>query len=290
MRSARQIALATYPPWFRERYGDELAALCEDHGQDARITVDLAVGAARAWLRPSLGGSTAEQRRLRLMASVSTVWVTWCVVVVGTIATLRLLEDPAAPGLDVHTSGWVLSGHVATAAIGIGAVLITAAGSVLGWRGMRASAEVRRLMTGPLLVLAGVVLGVVPLALAALAAPANARDDFPAWFVLGLLAWTLLLAVTCIWWTIAVPRALRAAGPAFDALRIPAIAACIVAALLLAPAGLLVAVAIGTGTAWGVPVAVITTLCTLVVASAAATGLVSAARGLRALSSGPAEV
>ena len=154
MTAGRGLALGAYPPWFRERYGDELAALAEDHGPSARATADLALGAVRAWVRPSFAGTPGDVRRLRLLASLSTVWVSWCVVAVGTMATLRLLEDPPAPGLDVRTSGWVLMGHISTAATALAAVLITAAGSPLGWRAMRSSPAVRTLMTGPLVVLA----------------------------------------------------------------------------------------------------------------------------------------
>ena len=289
MTAGRALALAAYPPWFRERYGDELAALAQDHGPSARATADLALGAARAWVRPSFTGSPVEVRRLRLLASLSTVWVSWCVVTVGTMATLRLFEDPAAPGLDVQTSGWVLMGHVSTAATAVAAVLITAAGSRLGWRAMRSSLAVRWLMTGPLVVLVLVALGFIPIALVAVRTPSvQGAKQFPSWFALGVLIWTLLVAVTSIWWTIAVPRALRSAGPTLDELRLPAVVATVVALLLLAPAGLLAAVAIATGTAWSLPTTVIAASCTLVVSAAAAAGLVSAGHGLSALKAEPA--
>lgn len=280
---ALALALAAYPPWFRERYGDELAALAQDHGPSARATVDLAAGAVRAWVRPSFTGSPGEVRRLRLLASVSTVWVVWCVVAVGTMATLRLLEDPAAPGLDVRTSGWALMDRVSTAALAVAALLITAAGSELGWRATRTSSAVRRLMTGPLIALALVAVGFIPIALVAARVPAvQSSKQFPPWFALAVLIWALLIAVTSICWTIAIPRALRAAGPTLGALRIPAVTAAVVAVLLLAPAGQLAAVAIATGTAWGVPATFIATTCTLFVLAASAAGLVSAGRGMGA--------
>jgi len=222
MTVGRSLALAAYPPSFRERYGEELAALSEDHGRSRRATADLAVGAARAWVRPTFARSPAEVRRLRPLSSISTVWVCWCVVVVGTMATLRLLEDPAAPGLDVQTPGWVLAGHLTTAAIAIAAVLITAAGAAPGWRAMRSSAVVRRLMIGPLAVLVLVVVGFVPIALVAIRTPAvNHTKQFSPLFAVGLLVWTLVVAITAIWWTIAIPRALRAARPKLNALRVP---------------------------------------------------------------------
>jgi len=286
MTVGRSLALAAYPPSFRERYGDELDALSEDHGRSGRATADLALGAARAWVRPAFAGSPAEVRRLRLLASISTVWVCWCVVVVGTMATLRLLEDPAAPGLDVQTPGWVLAGHLTTAAIAIAAVLITAAGVTPGWRAMRSSAAVRRLMLGPLAVLVLVVVGFIPIALVAIRTPAvNDTKQFSPLFAVGLLVWTVVVAITAIWWTIAIPRALRAARPKLNALRVPGVVAAVVAVLLLAPAGLLTSVAIATGTAWGFAATVICTSCTLVVIAAAAAGVVSAGRSLTALNS-----
>jgi hypothetical protein len=235
-------------------------------------------------VRPSFSGSSGEVRRLRLLASVSTVWVAWCVVVVGSMATLWLLEDPPAPGIDSRSTGWLLADRLSTTAICVAAVLIMAAGSKLGWRAMRSSSAVRRMMIGPLLVLGLVVLGFIPLALIAANTPAVANTkQFGSSFVIGLLTWTLLVAVTSIWWTIAIPRVLRVAGPSPDALRVPTFAAVVVSVLLLAPAGLLVAVALSTGEAWGLPTTVLSTVSTFVVVSAAAVGALSAGRGLRAL-------
>ena len=110
----------------------------------------------------------------------------------------------------------------------------------------------------------------------------QSAKQFSPWFASGVLIWALLIAVTSIWWTIAIPRALRAAGPTLGALRIPAVVAAGVAVLLLAPAGQLAAVALATGTDWGLPETLFTTSCGLVVLAAAATGVVSAGRGLSA--------
>jgi hypothetical protein len=66
-------ALRAYPPSFRDRYGDELAALVDDLAPSWRHTADLYAGAARAWLRPRFTGPEPERRRLQ--ASVTTVWV-----------------------------------------------------------------------------------------------------------------------------------------------------------------------------------------------------------------------
>jgi hypothetical protein len=133
--------------------------------------------------------------------------------------------------------------------------------------------------------LALVVVGFIPIAVVAAQTPAaHDTKQFPATFAVGLLFWTLLVAVTSISWTIAIPRALRASRPTWQSLRIPGVVAGIVAVLLLAPTGLLTAVAIATGTAWGIAATVIGTSCTLIVIGAAAAGLISAGRGLAAQS------
>jgi hypothetical protein len=141
------------------------------------------------------------------------------------------------------------------------------------------------MMTGPLAALALVVVGFIPIAVVAAQTPAeHDTKQFPATFAVGLLFWTLLVAVTSISWTIAIPRALRASRPTWQSLRIPGVVAGVVAVLLLAPTGLLTAVAIATGTAWGIAATVIGTSCTLIVIGAAAAGLISAGRGLAAQS------
>lgn len=287
MTAMRRAVLAAYPPSFKERYGDELAVLCEDHGDSPWATADLARGALRAWVRPVLSGSAPDVVRSRLLATVSVVWVCWCVVVVGTVATLRLLEDPAAPGLDVHTPGWVAMGELVAAAIASGAVLIVVGGSALGLRALRFSSEVRRLMTGPLLLLLPVVGGFLLLVLMAVRTPVRPGHVTPGFALLGLV-WTIVVATAAVWWTVAVPRALRASSPAVRSLRLPTFAAIVVALLLVAPAALLVSVAVATGMAWGPVPTVITTSCTAVVVAAAVVALVSAGRGWAALRTVPA--
>ena len=75
---AARVALRSYPPSFRERYGCELEALVEDTGAGPGIVGDLLVGAMRAWLHPVMPEESAERRRRRMQASVATTWVTWC--------------------------------------------------------------------------------------------------------------------------------------------------------------------------------------------------------------------
>ncbi|AOR35744.1 hypothetical protein BFF78_35895 [Streptomyces fodineus] len=75
---AARVALRSYPPSFRERYGCELEALVEDTGAGPSVVADLLVGSLRAWLRPVMPDESAEGRRRRMQASVATTWVTWC--------------------------------------------------------------------------------------------------------------------------------------------------------------------------------------------------------------------
>jgi hypothetical protein len=86
-------ALRAYPPSFRTRYGDELAALVEDLPDRPRISVDLFLGAARAWLRPPM--SSLQRRR---QASAATTWVAWCAGFLVAPAINRSLLDPPMSG------------------------------------------------------------------------------------------------------------------------------------------------------------------------------------------------
>lgn len=94
---AARVALRSYPPSFRERYGCELEALVEDTGAGPSIVADLLVGALRAWLRPVMPEEFAERRRRRMQASVATTWVTWC----AALYALPMLDFflPEEPGL-----------------------------------------------------------------------------------------------------------------------------------------------------------------------------------------------
>ena len=95
MRRSTDVALACYPPSWRERYGDELAELAEDGD-----TVDLLVGAARAWLHPA-GERTLQARRV---STISTVHVSWCVAFAGALFYLKAVNDPPLPGLTTGAS------------------------------------------------------------------------------------------------------------------------------------------------------------------------------------------
>ncbi len=96
MRRLARLALRSYPPSFRARYGEELAALVEDMPASRHTAVDLFVGAGRAWLRPTFVGEGAPQ--LRLQASAATTWVAWCAGFLVVPAMTKALLDPPPNG------------------------------------------------------------------------------------------------------------------------------------------------------------------------------------------------
>ena len=63
-----------YPPSWRERYGDEYAALLADTGVGPRAVLDTVRGAADAWISPA---ATVLSGPRRLRATVSVVWWAW---------------------------------------------------------------------------------------------------------------------------------------------------------------------------------------------------------------------
>ena len=106
MSTLARWALRAYPPSFRERYGDELAAVADEVTPSWRITADLYAGAARAWVRPAFPGSAPTRRRLQ--ASVTTVWVAWCAGFLLVPAMSKALLDPPGSNVDA-TVRWLLA-------------------------------------------------------------------------------------------------------------------------------------------------------------------------------------
>ena len=96
MSRLAHLALRAYPPSFRARYGDELAALVSDVPASAGTVPDLVLGAARVWLRPRFAG--ADAARLRLQATAATTWVAWCTGFLIAPAVNRALMDPPVAG------------------------------------------------------------------------------------------------------------------------------------------------------------------------------------------------
>lgn len=108
-----RLLLAAYPPSFRARYGDEMAALVEDSGWRWHDNVDLALGVGRAWVTPVFGGGPLEQRRSRLQATTITVLVVWCASLIAAAGFSKSVDDPPLRGLrgvakTAYTSGAVV--------------------------------------------------------------------------------------------------------------------------------------------------------------------------------------
>jgi len=122
-----RVLLAAYPPGFRSRYGDELAALVAEGGSRWRDRADLARGAARAWMAPSFAGDAAEQRRARLQATTTTVLVAWCASLLAVAGLSKSVDDPRLPGL--HGAAWTAYG-TAFVALEVLAGVVIAAGFV----------------------------------------------------------------------------------------------------------------------------------------------------------------
>lgn len=288
MRLVDAWLLAAYPPSFRERYGDELAALVDDHdmagtgtGSRPPVRRDLAAGAVRAWLRPTFAGP--DRLRRRLLASVSTLWVCWVVVVCGTAGTLRLLEDGPAPGLDLRTPLWRAVHDTVATLLLLAGIAVVAAGTPLLWRVLRAGSHARRPLVLPAAVTAVVLAGFAALQSWAVAhgtGPAAERP--PTWFLLAGAGWLLAAAVTSLGWLLAAPVALRRTALPAPPLRRSLRWGTAAAVVLPAPALLLVAVGTATGTAFGVAYAAVTWTCTATVCAAAVTGVVTTVRGLAA--------
>jgi hypothetical protein len=100
----QKLALVAFPPHFRARYGDELAAVVADDGGHARVTGDLLRSALREWVRPSFVGPADERHRSRLEATTATVWAWWCSGVVAVAIFARAVDDHPVPGL--RSWGW----------------------------------------------------------------------------------------------------------------------------------------------------------------------------------------
>ena len=274
-----RLALRAYPPSFRARYGDELAALVSDLPNSAGTAPDLVLGAARVWLRPRFAG--ADATRLRLQATAATTWVAWCAGFLIAPAVNRALMDPPVAGASpaVRT---LLDAAQVLFFLGWALVLLGAVPLVVGavvpalrsreWAGLR-----------PLLPAA--VLGVLEAAgLVAILLLRGGRSSTPSTPVLvvgGLWLIGFVLFVCCLGVGPAV--ALDRLNVRTGLLRMPAVLALPVAITLAALTGCsLAAVALAGGGSIvgsiGPVVAALTVAC-----AASAVGLVSSVRGIRAL-------
>jgi hypothetical protein len=279
MTPAARWALRAYPPSFRDRYGDELAALAEDVTPSWRHTADLYAGAGRAWLRPAFTGPDSTRRRLQ--ASVSTVWVAWCAAFLLAPAVDKALLDPPGPGVDatvrrlldvsvgVLVAGWLVA--LAAAALIVRHTLVPA---------LRAR---RWAVLLPLL--PAVVLGIVEaigLVALALTTPSHASELTPAMVAAGV-AWLVGLLAFLVSSGFGPAVTIRQLHPDTGALRVPtllaaALSLCLAAMTATCAAAVLIA---GDASLIGTfaPVAVVVAVGVL----ASSTALVSSIRGVLAL-------
>jgi NADH:ubiquinone oxidoreductase subunit 6 (subunit J) len=224
-----RAVLATYPPSFKDRYGIEQRALLEDLGAKG-TTANLVVGSIRAWLTPSFGERGPQWRGQRLLATASTIWVTWVAAFFGTMTWTRSVGDPPVPAMQTGW-GWNID-QVANYAFTIGVIsialiVITLFVSVVS-RARRNHTwhELKPLIPfGVMLaVVAGgaIAISQVRWSSLILTSPeyANYPQTFPTWFVVVLLAWVALLIPLIITSVVGPVRVLRKVGVRPELLRI----------------------------------------------------------------------
>jgi hypothetical protein len=158
--------LRLYPRAWRERYGEELVALLEDHPATVFDQFDLIRGALDARLHPQVRGAAATekenpvtQRLLGVLAAIG--GLAW---IIGFATAMVLPPDPYG---DPDTS-------LARYGVAIGSCLI---GIALGELGTRPGS---RSWTGHAISVAGVILGLTVI------------FDYP-WFIIGLVGIPLLI-------------------------------------------------------------------------------------------------
>jgi hypothetical protein len=122
----QRLLLASFPPSFRRRYGEELSALVPGCGGSWKVTVDLARACLAAWLRPPFLGAAADRRRLRLQATTATVFVLWAVSSVAVALFARAVDDPY-PLTGLHSWGWAAY-QIGTAVFELTSGLVLVAG------------------------------------------------------------------------------------------------------------------------------------------------------------------
>ncbi|MGW0203143.1 hypothetical protein [Nonomuraea sp. NPDC003201] len=219
---AARFVLVCYPPWFRERYGEELAALVQDLGGGPGVVMDLALGAARAWVRPALAGDGEARVRRRLQATLATTWVAWCVGISSMPVLDRLLLDPPSPGTpqSVRTlmglAGWLVVA---------GCVVAAAAAALLALRVLMPTRDRRLLL--PLLP-GGVLVGAEVAGALLLAQP----HRLSAGFLAGVLVWLIGLGAMVLAVAAGPVVTLRRARPPVAVMRRPVLLAGVVAVLL----------------------------------------------------------
>jgi hypothetical protein len=277
LRSAAQLAVATYPPSFRARYGEELRALVDEQPPTVRGVADLVLGSARAWMTPSFVGDDATRRRQRLQASIATVWVAGCLGSLTVPGVTRALTDPRPAGSSPAVDPLLSAAQYALAICG---GLLVTAGVMAGLRvGRDAFARRRWRVLRPLVpgvILAGVeAVGIAVVAVLRRGHPSQWPHPSVAFMIAGslwVLGFGVLVAAVAVGPAVALHRAAppaRHLAPA-AALAMAASVALAISVLLCAAAAVVAASAVAiVGTVYGLVTATI--------------ALTSAARSARSL-------
>lgn len=240
---ARQ-ALRLYPLAYRRRYGEEMRALLEDQPAGARTVLDLVKGAARAHLRPGDAPTGVIAPAERVRASASAVLLCWVFFAAAGFGFYKTTEDLpfSAAG---HAHPLLRDAHVvvqAVALIATAAVLLGALPLILAALA-RARRDPRLRRTVALAFLSLIVFGVLTAVVIAVAHTQGPTGSTAgggmaiAWGIAGLVC-----ATTCV---VACRAALFATPVASAWLRQALVAATIVTVAMLAIAVAIAVYAIG---------------------------------------------
>jgi hypothetical protein len=208
-----------YPPAWRARYGDELAALVEDELAGKRPTLRVHASLARAGLSERIRASglvgVSRPPTERVRAGGLLVLVAWATAAVAGSAFAKSSEHFAAadPGrLTVAQAAYaavvvcaVVGAVVVAAAVGLALPALPAFGRDGGWAAVRAPLVRASVLTS----LAAVA--VVPLSVWAHHLNGAQRNGADLPYTCAFLAWGALVAATVMLWTaagIAVARRL----------------------------------------------------------------------------------
>lgn len=120
-----RAALSLYPPAWRVRYGDEVRALIEDSGGDARSAASLAWHAVPAWVWPP---RQLHDGAGRMRASLGTAGVAWALLAGLAAVFLQLAQaQPSSQSLTlaqhpvIQWSYWVLDGCLVVSVLSVAA-------------------------------------------------------------------------------------------------------------------------------------------------------------------------
>jgi hypothetical protein len=122
-----RAAMLLYPPAWRARYGDEIAALVDDTGGGLRAVVSLAWHALPAWVLPP---EHLHDRDSRMRASLGTVLLAWSALVGISLVFVQLTQFQGFRPAGHPLIGW--SYVVIDAAVAVSA-LSAAAGGLPLW-------------------------------------------------------------------------------------------------------------------------------------------------------------